>query len=485
MSKVVPIRTNVYKRKTPSGNVRWMVRWRAPDTHQWKAITGGRTKDEALIIEAQVRQDLLKGLDPTPRQKEIMEDPVLSSIIDLFYVDPIYLSGNQRWRKEAKGKIDRQILPQLGSKRMSKLDSKTVHSFYLKLQDLGLSNTTIHKYHTVLCQIGDVYKQSHHGRENPFRKLEDLKKRFPEQSPTRDINFLTEEELDLLFRETDKSRSGLLSSFVRFLANTGLRRSEALNLKWTDIDEKGGFIHVRKSKNGSARIIPLESAALRALASLNRKSEYVFMRKNGQRPDKDSFLKPLQRAARRAQIQKRIDIHTLRHSYGSNKLRGGWGLKKVSMMLGHSDVQITAEIYTHLLDGDLKVRDEFHFDNKVDVENSDVQELNEENLVKTLKGFFTALQKTPCSETRFAEIAALAASIDNEQLDSTMTAETGTFATRMLHAKGRVTDQVSSESLLGKEFSRVIQDLASASKWRTREDSNLRPSAPEADALSN
>ncbi len=158
-------------------------------------------------------------------------------------------------------------------------------------------------------------------------------------------------------------------------------------------------------------------------------------------------------------------------------------------MLGHSDIQITAEIYTHLLDGDLKVRDEFRFDNKVDVENSDVQELSEERLVETLKGFFTALQKTPCSETRFAEIAAMAAGLesgfDNEQLNSTTTAESSTFATRMLHPNGRVTDQVSSESFLGEEFSRVIQDLASASKWRTREDSNLRPSAPEADALSN
>lgn len=84
-------------------------------------------------------------------------------------------------------------------------------------------------------------------------------------------------------------------------------------------------------------------------------------------PDVSSFREPLKNAAKEAGIKKRIDLHPLRHSYGSNKIRADWGLKKVSMLLGHTDIQITSEVYTDLLDGDLKVRDDFRFDNPHDL----------------------------------------------------------------------------------------------------------------------
>ena len=101
-----------------------------------------------------------------------------------------------------------------------------------------------------------------------------------------------------------------------------------------------------------------------AIEELKGNSDYVFATAEGVRYYEDSFIKPIQRVGRRAKIGKRIDIHTLQHSYGSNKIRMGWGLKKVSMILGHADVTTTSRIYTHLLDGDLKVRDDFVFDTR-------------------------------------------------------------------------------------------------------------------------
>src|SRR3954447_22379103 len=96
----------------------------------------------------------------------------------------------------------------------------------------------------------------------------------------------------------------------------------------------------------------------------------VFTDASGKQYHPDSFLRPPQRAARRAGIKKRIDIHTLRHSYGSNKIRMGWGLKKVSLLLGHADIQTTSAIYTHLLDSDLRVQDEVRFDKDLISENN-------------------------------------------------------------------------------------------------------------------
>jgi hypothetical protein len=114
----------------------------------------------------------------------------------------------------------------------------------------------------------------------------------------------------------------------------------------------------------------------------------------GARYHKDSFLRPLQRAVKRAGINKRVDIHTLRHSYGSNKIRKGWGPKKVSMNLGHSDIQITADVYTHLQDGDLKVRDEFRFDNEIGTENSGKLEGESQDMVAVLANFISSVNQT-------------------------------------------------------------------------------------------
>ena len=134
-----------------------------------------------------------------------------------------------------------------------------------------------------------------------------------------------------------------------------------MNLVWTDVDMGNGFLHIRKSKNGSSRLVPMEVMTLRALGyfETHRRSAEgpVVAYPDGTRPHIDSFLKPFKKAAAMAGIEKRVDLHTLRHSYGSNKLRDGWGLKKVSMIMGHSDVVVTANVYSHLLDGDLKVRD--------------------------------------------------------------------------------------------------------------------------------
>jgi integrase len=255
--------------------------------------------------------------------------------------------------------------------KCSDLRKEKVLDFYLELKAKGLSHSTIKRYHFNLCQLFDLYLEKNPNQINPVRAIKDFRKIFPRQAPTRDINFLVPEEIDALLAEVRSSKSELLFPFIQFLVYSGLRRSEGLELKWTDIDEKAGFIHVRNSKNGEARTVPLESGAREALTLLNRKTVYVFTKSDGKRFDRDSFLRPLQRAAIRAGINKRIDIHTLRHSWGSNKIRQGWGLKKVSMMLGHKNIAITAQVYTHLLDGDLKVRDEFHFDNSIRKENSE------------------------------------------------------------------------------------------------------------------
>jgi hypothetical protein len=61
------IRTNLYKRRHRSGQEVWMVRWLDTSTGMWRAVTGGRSKDEAMIVEIRVREalveDFVRGTD--------------------------------------------------------------------------------------------------------------------------------------------------------------------------------------------------------------------------------------------------------------------------------------------------------------------------------------------------------------------------------------------------------------------------------------
>ena len=430
------ISTNIYRRQHRNGTCSWMIRWKDARNGKWRAITAGRSQDEALILEGQLRQKIAVGQDPlavlTPEQAYMS----VNEVLDEFCAHSRFLSASEKWRSEALLKIDKDLRPTLGKKTFVTLSEDQILKFYLGLKARGVCNGTIDKYHGLLCVIGDTFASIHKPQENPLRSLTNYRKRFPKETPTRDINFLTPEELQRLFKFTDKSKSNLLDSFSRFQANSGMRREEAFSLKWTDIDRAAGFIHIRKSKNGKSRMVPLEEAAWNAVSNLNKSVPFVFTRPSGNRPHIDSFLRPLQRAAVKAGISRRIDNHTLRHSFGSNKIRAGWGLKKVSMILGHSDISITAKIYTHLLDGDLKVQDQVRmsFDNVRSTSDIDAMKASDNILVEFLASTLTqSLSGTIAGREALAALSRKVSELSSDiQIGSPTTAEDPSFATLML-----------------------------------------------------
>lgn len=352
------VQTYIYKKKHRSGKFSYVVRYK--DAHgKWVSFSAGPSKDEALIYEAKIRQELFADRDPREDRRRVEEDVSISDAIDYFYTHPRFQIRKQRCQKEIQSFLETMIRPRWGKLHISKLTSEHFFRFYQERLAENLSKNTVRRNHYVLCAFFGAYCSAHKSVRNPMVELPKLKEFAPKQAPSRAINFLTTEELAQLFRHTENSRSELMHSSVRFLAYTGMRRSEALELRWADVDVAQGFFHVRDSKTeGSTRSIPIEEEAWKAIEPLRGNGDFVFSYPSGERPFRDSFLKPLKLAVRKAGFTKRIDLHTLRHSYGSNKLRSGWGLKKVSLLLGHSDIHITARIYAHMLDGDLKVADQ-------------------------------------------------------------------------------------------------------------------------------
>jgi site-specific recombinase XerD len=137
---------------------------------------------------------------------------------------------------------------------------------------------------------------------------------------------------------------------IQLLYSGGLRRSELINLKITDIDSSRMVINVRSGKGGKDRVTLLGKRMLeelRAYYRLFKPKEYLFEGESGGRYSPSSLRKVLHKATQRAGIRRRVTPHILRHSFGTHLLEEGTDLRYIQSLMGHSSTK-TTEIYTHV-----------------------------------------------------------------------------------------------------------------------------------------
>lgn len=131
----------------------------------------------------------------------------------------------------------------------------------------------------------------------------------------------------------------------------GLRLSEGIHLEVSDIDGKRTTVHVRNGKGGKDRYVPLPRKTLEHLRSywtLLRPRPWLFPAKKGGEPISDTTLqKTFKAALRQSGIEKKVSIHSLRHSYATLLLENGIDLRTIQEILGHKSPQTTS-VYTHL-----------------------------------------------------------------------------------------------------------------------------------------
>lgn len=143
-----------------------------------------------------------------------------------------------------------------------------------------------------------------------------------------------------------KHRAVLLTIYA-----AGLRISEALALKVSDIDSERMVIHVRQGKGRKDRTVMLSPQLLNALrehARRVRPRDWLF---SGRRPEQPLHASAIQRACadacKAAGIVKHATVHTLRHSFATHLLETGTDLRLIQTLLGHNSIKTTA-IYTHV-----------------------------------------------------------------------------------------------------------------------------------------
>ena len=142
-------------------------------------------------------------------------------------------------------------------------------------------------------------------------------------------------------------------SLVIVSLNTGLRKSEQLNLQWKDIDFRQGLILVKNSKPGDSRSIPMNAAVMQTLKGLPQRihSPFVFAgRKSG--AHMNDLPKYWEEYLKKAKIES-FHWHDLRHTFASRLVVAGADLYTVKKLLGHHDIKMT-ERYPHLAPDFLK-----------------------------------------------------------------------------------------------------------------------------------
>lgn len=154
-------------------------------------------------------------------------------------------------------------------------------------------------------------------------------------------------------------------AMLELLYATGIRVSELIGLNVEDVNLTGAFI--RCTSRGKERIIPLYAGAVKALSDymkdirgqlvLDPRERALFVNMNGERMSRQGFWKIIKYYQEKAQINKDITPHTLRHSFAAHLLENGADLRSIQEMLGHADISST-QIYSHMVKQ--KLQDVYH-----------------------------------------------------------------------------------------------------------------------------
>ena len=150
-------------------------------------------------------------------------------------------------------------------------------------------------------------------------------------------------------------------AMLELLYATGIRVSELIALDVSDLNLSAGIIHC--AGTSKERVIPLYPAAIKALRDYVEEirpsmiaapdETALFVNMNGERMSRQGFWKIIKYYQQKAQIDKDITPHTLRHSFAAHLLENGADLRSIQEMLGHADISST-QIYANLISQKLK-----------------------------------------------------------------------------------------------------------------------------------
>ncbi len=250
-----------------------------------------------------------------------------------------WMNGRHRSANSKQYRIN-QLISHFGIIPLRQINTLIVEQYQTDLINKGLKPASVNKNISLLKAMINKATDWYMVEEGVLKCVRKCKN-LPENN--RRLRYLSKEECQELINNAEPHLKPILTAGL----NSGMRKSEILNLKWNNVDLKHSFILLDITKNGERREIPINETLKWTFQSLTRRLDvdYVFYDPKTGKPYQ-SVKRSFATACRRAKIHD-FRFHDLRHTFASHLVMAGVDLTTVSRLLGHKDIKMTLR-YAHL-----------------------------------------------------------------------------------------------------------------------------------------
>ena len=318
---------SIYKKR----NGKWYCQFMVKGERVHKLLDGAKTQDEAKELETAEKfklRQIQNGLIQREEKKH-----TLYQAIDL------YLKYSKVHKKDHIHDISKteSFKEFFKNKNLDEIMSKDIDLYITFLKEKKkLANATINRYLAALSKLYNIAINNNLVKTNPCRDVGKLKENNEK------IRYLTPDEERRLFEELPER----IKPIVITALQTGLRRSNILNLKWDSIDFDFRYIEILKQDNKGHKSIkiPLSDTLYEVLSKIKPTSEYVFVNPQTNLPY-DNIAKSFKNACKRAGIKK-FRFHDLRHTVATRLVERGVDIRTEQEIMAHSSI-VTTQRYMH------------------------------------------------------------------------------------------------------------------------------------------
>jgi integrase len=304
------------------------------------------TDDMTAARAARIRGELIEG----KRKSRLEKREEKKAIEDRWTIEKLWGSYKKN-HPDLKGlaqdecRFKKHIEPSLGKKEPFDLVPLDIDRIRIKLLKT-MKPATVRNILELIRRIIS------HATKKRLCQIPDFKIEMPEVNNIKTED-LSADQLKALLKAIDEAKDRTAANIMRLALFTGMRRGELFHLKWSDVDFKNSFIHLRNPKSGTDEKIPLNAAAQSVLDSVERISEYVFPNKSGERLT--DIAKAVNLIKTAAGLPKDFrPLHGLRHFYAATLASSGQvDMYTLQKLLTHKSPMMTQR-YAHLRDETLR-----------------------------------------------------------------------------------------------------------------------------------
>ena len=277
--------------------------------------------------------------------KDYKKDHIIRSFLDSLYIEK-GLSKNTV--SSYKNDIS-SFLSWLNKKQINyqQVSGKNINEFISNLFNSGLKSSSVNRKISSIKHFYLFLSKKKIIKYSPADEIE-----TPKQEKYLPIS-MSEDEVERLLSSPNSNRiiERRDKAMIEILYATGMRISELVNLKLTDVDFNRSVLKVF-GKGSKERLVPYGEKAAEALDIYLRDrkrsdSKNVFLSNRGSQITRGAFWQRIKIYIKRENLKSSISPHTLRHAFATHLLNRGADLRSVQILLGHSDLS-TTQIYTHI-----------------------------------------------------------------------------------------------------------------------------------------